>query len=366
MNWADWAMISRLKHKLDLPQIVPRPPCPPKVYKKLYQYLEETLPAKIPGRRSSRADQFKTNPTQLPSSTSPSKHRTPSKPLPTTYHSLQQTSHTDNSAAQVHPVPHIPSWISALVQRLCTDIFPPNAAPHVIAGVETVLTNEASHLPNDARLPVKRKKDKLPALVIAMCFFIMIRVTGRKGGPAECREKERQAVEVVNRSRSDGDGWGREDQEAIQVQDIDAWMVEIKSRGWLRMEWFEKIPDGRTPPPPLPSSSSPQLQQEEDHDSSAAEEDEIGHMEDESESESGRESENGELLTASMARRRDGAHKTRRKTGEKEEDEEQDAWKREVVQSGLGTMVSRKLSSLSSTWSRDGRRIPLFPPLFGL
>ena len=34
----------RLKKRLNLPSITSRPPCPPRVYKKLYNYLASALP----------------------------------------------------------------------------------------------------------------------------------------------------------------------------------------------------------------------------------------------------------------------------------------------------------------------------------
>lgn len=122
--------VGRLKQSLGLPKIQPRPPCPPKIYQKLYRYLDTALPAgtKRRGRPAKSIDQH-----GIPTS-SPAKTRMPAKATP--QKSLTTTARTIGKARSAE----VPSWIMPTIRQLCSKLGGPAAPPHVLAGVSSVLT----------------------------------------------------------------------------------------------------------------------------------------------------------------------------------------------------------------------------------
>ncbi|RAL67016.1 hypothetical protein DID88_007796 [Monilinia fructigena] len=83
----------RLKTTLNLPKIEPRPPVPPRVYKKLYAYIEDSLASATPRKRArvegndsgNATPSRKSSLAQRPQKRTPGRNDTPIKmilPLP--------------------------------------------------------------------------------------------------------------------------------------------------------------------------------------------------------------------------------------------------------------------------------------------
>ncbi|KAK2746971.1 hypothetical protein FQN57_002543 [Myotisia sp. PD_48] len=175
----------RLAKLLNLPSTSSRPPCPPRIYKKLYAYLEQSLTsttssskrpaADIPQRRVSTRIQNKT----YPSATDLIQT---SKPISTSTHleTVSNTTSTSNPAnrstlpqkpqakgpplkrsahqSSTGTIKDAPKWTIAVIRKLChtfsiqTATSSPNSrpksaptfVPHIFSGLSTIL----SELPN--------------------------------------------------------------------------------------------------------------------------------------------------------------------------------------------------------------------------
>lgn len=243
---------SRLKQSLDLPKIEPHPPCPPRVYNKLYKYLDDILVV----RRSTR-------PSKPTSAASTLTKPLPSRSTPTKAASLAPYKTTPGRAASsrrrglqyVDSTKDIASWIHPTIRGLCKELGAPAAAPHILAGVTTILTLPSPSSSDDRDNQKEDKKDRVPALIAAVYFFVGARLSGREtSGPeyvaqrkvvlstlTKLREDEElsQKIRAKVKDVAEWEGW-----EKVGTKDVDAWLMEISTHGWLKLDWFENIVEG--------------------------------------------------------------------------------------------------------------------------
>jgi origin recognition complex subunit 6 len=154
----------------------------------------------------------------------------------------------------------VPKWIQPVIRLLCKDLETPRAAPHIIAGVETILTlpSPSSLLASTPSLKQKSSPGrgeitgKIPALIASVWFFVVVRMRGKQQQGKETMERKRLVRESLARARSDegvlkkvgkGDelwvGW-----ELVEERDVNAWRREIVEKGWKEMDWFENLVEG--------------------------------------------------------------------------------------------------------------------------
>jgi origin recognition complex subunit 6 len=244
----------RLKQTLNLPKIEPRPPCPPRIYSKLYTYLDRTLIVRKRGRlRNSQ------------STASTATKPVPSRPTPTKASSLAPYKTTPGSASSsrkrglrfTDAGNDVAVWIPFAARALCKELNAPAAVPHVLAGVTTILTQRSPFLDNCEENLLEDKKDKQPALIAAVYCFVGTRMSGRETNGSEYvahrtlmlrtlkRFREDEAITERVRKKWNGkkdmewEGW-----EDVGPKDVDSWLLHISSRGWLSLDWFENIVEG--------------------------------------------------------------------------------------------------------------------------
>lgn len=209
----------RLKQTLNLPKIEPRPPCPPKVYQKLYRYLDEALPARE--RRSARPPRTK-DVFSTPTS-SPAKPRTPVKAVP----SRLSASRTKRSQTLGTKIAEVPKWVMPAIRQLCNGLGAPAAPHHIFAGVSSIISTS----PSD--------EIKTPALIIAVYVFATTRLSGIPFSSGKFPQLRSQALKIVTTSA--GEDAERGD---VDDADVDHCMREVKNQQWTEMDWFENIPAG--------------------------------------------------------------------------------------------------------------------------
>jgi origin recognition complex subunit 6 len=125
----------------------------------------------------------------------------------------------------------------------------PRAVPHLLAGVESVLCLPC---PSDPGGKEKGVEGKIPALIAALWFFVVVKMRGKEGQGKENLARKKMVRDVLVRAKEDegvkdrvGDeertweGW-----EEIVEKDVNAWRKEIVVKGWREMDWFENIEDG--------------------------------------------------------------------------------------------------------------------------
>lgn len=225
----------RLKLTLGLPKIQPRPPCPPRIYQKLYKYLDSALTAGAcrSGRPARPSGDVGT------SILSPAKPRTPVKPMPfKASNSSKRRSRHPNAF-----VSEVPRWVMPLIRHLCRAFGAPAAPHHVFAGVTSILTLPAPYRADHEGKKASSRQVNVSALVIMVYLLVSTRLSGASIPPEEFVRQRTLAVETIRSSGID---------EAVKevadgsdvVARIMGWGREISSNGWAELDWFANVPEG--------------------------------------------------------------------------------------------------------------------------
>lgn len=239
---------SRLKTTLNLPKIEPRPPCPPRIYTKLYAYFDKTLTSSSASRRRARQSssgggkrvELQPENRNLPERHAPSKEksfgafRANRAPKP----GLRYGGMSRDAG--------LPMWVGPAIRVLCRELSARRAAPHVYAGVESVM-----FLPCP-RGGEKTMRGKTPALVAAVLFYVMIKMAGKATDTKEYNEQRKRVLsillglrenkEVLGTMKDSEESW--QGWEVVNKKDVELWMLELSENGWLGMEWYDNLDDG--------------------------------------------------------------------------------------------------------------------------
>lgn len=240
-----------LKTSLNLPKIEPRPPCPPRVYSKLYAYFDRELSGRKRGRPRKDAS-------------------TPSRPLPERH---APTLEKGLEGFRANRTPRqgpkfggsmkgqkLPKWVIPTIRVLCAGLDAGRAVPHVIAGVESILflpcpgieDLEGDQTMQEGQSAEGAMKGKTPALMAAVLSFAIARLTGKETNAEEYNQRVKKAVTILRDIREDEamvKKIGEEDEnwegwELVRMKDVDDWLQDIGTKGWLRMDWWENMADG--------------------------------------------------------------------------------------------------------------------------
>ncbi|KAJ5584906.1 Origin recognition complex subunit 6 [Penicillium hispanicum] len=240
----------RLSRALKLPPLLGHPPCPPRVYKKLYSYLDRSLASSSAGiKRStsgsvsgtpSRAGSAQTTPTKASRlGNTPSKatstprglQNTPSKstPLKRSVSVANHLASPSKSARKSTPgrpkglssstiIPDAPAWVMTAIRTICKTLSTPaprtttwsrppisrTLPPHIFAGVSSILYLTSS-MSNDEEGLDEETLDFLEPivsirnidndydfkeLVYAMVVAVYFLVLARRRNPAPSEEGE--------------------------------------------------------------------------------------------------------------------------------------------------------------------------------
>ena len=318
----------RLKRALDIPPYTVRPPCPPRIYNKLYKYFHQVLEVKVSRPRAAKVS----NGDDLV----PVSSKTPSRPtsietrgIPKSKDKQQQPQDESNVET------HIPEYVTSLVERLCTEVMDATAARLVFAGVNAVLTLSPPCPPKDAETPKEPLKDKVAALAIAVCFYVQARIYGGQAAAKDLTARRKAAVDIANNSPDKGSG-----NQKIKDEDVELWMHELHSRGWLKLPWFTGIDSDFT--------SRSTTGSEDEDDSLGRQVRSLGSVDHEEQD----DDDGSEPLRPMRKRRRLPADSSQRQS-----------WRKEIVEPGLNTMVC--FSDYSSSPGRFLYR-PLSPRISSL
>lgn len=139
----------------------------------------------------------------------------------------------------------MPKWIAPVIRKMCRKMETPKAVPHVLAGVESILT-----LPSPGG--EQTMEGKIPALVAAVWFFVMQELTGKETTGKEFASKRnkilaefkgmRDDVLIVGKVGADEEAW--KGWETVGARDVKGWVQEVTSNGWLELDWFTNIDNG--------------------------------------------------------------------------------------------------------------------------
>ncbi|KAI9650775.1 hypothetical protein NHQ30_000805 [Ciborinia camelliae] len=267
----------RLKTTLNLPKIEPRPPLPPRIYKKLYAYIEESLVSATPRKRPRVEESGNgigngsgiATPSRNPSLAQPLKKRTPGRndtPIKTILPLPQRSTPSKSKSLASFRTPKkglrfekrdetkIPRWVGVVGRELCRKLGMIEATPHVLAGVESLIF-----------LQVEKEREGMevmkrwPAMMMAVWSFVWGQLRGEVEvlSDEDFKENRVRALGVLRGARGDkevemkvGDGgWEGWDLPAEDEDDeegrsnekhVNDWIAEIFER-CLEMDWYQNI-----------------------------------------------------------------------------------------------------------------------------
>ncbi|KAJ5894773.1 hypothetical protein N7495_006464 [Penicillium taxi] len=294
----------RLSRALKLPPPLGRPPCPPRVYKKLYAFLDRSLSASSAGmkRSASVSGSPQTTPTKrLDVGRSPSKvaptprglQNTPSKTTPlkrsvSVANNLGSPSKSvrkaktsrlnDTSSSTV--IADAPAWVMTAIRTVCKMLSTPaprtntwsrppisrTLPPHIFSGVSSILYL-SSRMSNDEDEdnydeetmdflePIlsnsnTEKDEDFKELVFAMVVAVYFLVLARRRNPAPSSDGE----QAEGAQKLDKKTFTEMRQTALTClglpatekrhrDDVDQWISLVMEQGWAGgQEWFENIP----------------------------------------------------------------------------------------------------------------------------
>ncbi|KAK3344245.1 origin recognition complex, subunit 6 [Lasiosphaeria hispida] len=264
----------RLKITLNLPPIEPRPPIPPRIYKRLYNHLDNILPASssTPGRGTPsghdaqrlRTPSAKLRAASTPLGTSPLANKT--RPTPSKATTLAQfratpLGQTPTKTPKARPggggklsssaaADALPPWVRPVLRFLCATLGPARIGPVVMSGVESIAA------PRGVRSGDEWVENNLSALLAALYLYVWRGVTapGQDIDAAEYVRFRRGLVGALKKARAevvvtpkldedgvDGDPW--EGWCDVKVKDLDTAALRINRHGWLELNWAAGIGD---------------------------------------------------------------------------------------------------------------------------
>ena len=216
----------RLKQTLALPKIQSRPPCPPKIYQKLYRHLDSILP--ISTRKTARVTTSNV-PASVPSS-SPAKPTTSANVTPLKPNSSRRKNTSKKARTNDNDTPDLPHWVMPAIRVLCQRMLLPAAPHHVFAGVASITSSWETAL---------WKELKIPALVVAVLLLVKTRLAGVKTSTDEYEQQKSIALETLKDF-----GGNATEEEEIGLHDVDEYTRQMGENRWIEMDWFINIPIG--------------------------------------------------------------------------------------------------------------------------
>ncbi|KAF1837244.1 hypothetical protein BDW02DRAFT_566297 [Decorospora gaudefroyi] len=219
----------RSKKRLDLPTIASRPPCPPRIYKKLYNYLSSALPE---ARTTTRDPRIPRKPaaSSAPAST---RHTPLSARKTTTPRSTKRGNEKMGEA--------VPEWVMGPIRSLAKAFECPNTIPHTYTGVESVYPLLARM---SAETPSKRRGTSAPAsdmtdtcilsLVVVIFLLVFSRLADVDVTPEQYNEWLSKAVNTILAPQPSITS-------AQLLSAVEHAMGRAREEGWLSMQWIDSV-----------------------------------------------------------------------------------------------------------------------------
>ncbi|CRG83888.1 hypothetical protein PISL3812_01244 [Talaromyces islandicus] len=232
----------RLARPLKLPPLLGHPPCPPRVYKKLYTFLDSSIGgnSKSTGKAGSRTPSQSTTTTprkenaattsSKSASAKPLQYNTPSKSTPRRNNllndradgtqsktsSVKRARFRDDALQSSHIIKDAPEWVMPSVRTVCKTLSTPaprmslwsrppvsrTLPPHMFSGVSSILhfvssmtdsefdklDEEASEFLEILRTPGEEKTDDYKEIIMSLVVAVYFLVLARRRSPAPATE----------------------------------------------------------------------------------------------------------------------------------------------------------------------------------
>lgn len=263
----------RQKKRLDLELGKPTPPVKPRVYEKLYRYLDGLLTTSVPRTpTTNRVKDAVGNVSGRGSDATPDRKAQEVK-TPTT----SGRKRTRDEIEEKHEG-SIPDFAMPMVRMMCKANGSASAVPHILVGAKAVVQEIVSRAQKRANgnLSSKRRRKtpqsadsnvststasagnesiatgKWPALLIALQLFTAARTKGVKVDDQVIKAMRETAIEAVESyvvtfcsGRQDSRPKGLAEGLQTLESNINFYMLEAEDSGWLDMEWYQNVPQGQ-------------------------------------------------------------------------------------------------------------------------
>ncbi|KAH6608068.1 hypothetical protein Trco_004381 [Trichoderma cornu-damae] len=251
----------RLKMALDLPTIEPRPPIPPRLYRRLYAHLDNILPNTSAGGRRTRSAGSRLRDAQRdagePSASSQARP-IPSRPEPSKEAALAQFRKRAGSDAKPRATPNrqghaslgepdMYPWVRPVIRHLCAASGRQKLAPSMLAGMESIL------LPGGRKTKDEWASRHAAALCAAVHFFVAMRardVDQEQAMQPKIYEATRaEILGRLSRARQEIEAKGAEPDALwegwtdVSEKDFDAAVSRAREKSWLEADWYAGITD---------------------------------------------------------------------------------------------------------------------------
>ncbi|ORY59976.1 origin recognition complex, subunit 6 [Pseudomassariella vexata] len=243
----------RLKISLDLPPIQPRPPVPPRIYKRLYNHLDRVLiapSAKVrtpisKARDGGAGGLFGSASTQrVKERKTPSKDvslaqfRSPEKGDVTPTKSTSTAKKRKAPTASDNP---LPTWIRPTIKSICTQLDSDRIGRTVLAGMQTIVA------PSNQRTKDDWVNAHLTSLLAAVYFLVVTKVvileTGKEFDSKQYTKLRRKILAALEQAHSEVDDYSWDGWSDIGTKDVDGAVNKVVESTWQDEEWFTGIQD---------------------------------------------------------------------------------------------------------------------------
>lgn len=247
----------RLKNRLALEIGKVGPPCGPRIYKRLYAFLDSSLVVEPSTPRAKRVQDVATaDAASTPGSGRGGRQGTAAASAPGSRATPGSLGKRNRAAAQ--QVWNLPRFTMPLIRHLCEVHGVPRAATHVYAGVESVyrsiqtaqeLEASAPGTPSKRRrsnngqaeeiaLAVLPPRDGQISALVAVVYLMSLR---RSEEPAVEDEQKRKVQSAVGAYFTKQKSTGVTIDPTALQRNIETYM-QAATTGWYEMEWYRNLP----------------------------------------------------------------------------------------------------------------------------
>nr|OQO25192.1 hypothetical protein B0A51_06054 [Rachicladosporium sp. CCFEE 5018] len=241
----------RLKHKSDLEIGKIAPPCGPRVYKKLYGFLDSALPiAPATPKRKRGVDGGDEGGEKVTPLSVRTKQVGSAKSTPVQKSGGSTLGKRRRGISQPKDAQGLPKKTRELIQCLCKTLGTPEIVTHVYAGVESVTDHLQQPQDDDPAQNTPSKKRKLDELIVqaaealaesethALIGAIYLLTTARsRQQPPSLRDVVDMTLGFLGTKRSAEDLGD----EALH-HSISIYLEHAEADGWLAMDWYLNLP----------------------------------------------------------------------------------------------------------------------------
>lgn len=264
----------RLKKKLDLEIDKPKPPCPPRVYKKLYTYLDGALANPQTPKSARKRDAWTNNSASQGTNDTPTRAVAAQEvevktPTTATRRSREERPTTEDDGARGDTAP---IFAMPMIRAICKATNTPKAAPHILVGAGAVNHEIASRVQKrakDSGPPSKRKRTQIthsikvsdnahgltglaqqqwPACLVTLHALVVARMRGVDVNDEQTRMDRIHAIHALREhAPTHGSTLPLSLPKRIHSpafkDDVDFYFLEAEDCGWMDMEWYQNIPE---------------------------------------------------------------------------------------------------------------------------